>query len=236
MPNFLAIDTSTDACSVALLSDDVISERHEVIPRQHSQRLFGMLGELLPDGRLRERGIDAVVYGEGPGSFTGLRVCASAVQGLCFANDLPAIAVGTLTAQAYTALRELPLQSGDHLLSTLDAQIGELYWSLCRVEGDRIVVIEPPRVGRPGHCVVAAEAPSFLAVGSGLVHEEALPAAVRDRIRGSHHGLLPRARDLLPAAREAWDRGLTQGAAEVSPVYVRDEISWKKIAEQGKRQ
>ncbi|MFV0278791.1 MAG: tRNA (adenosine(37)-N6)-threonylcarbamoyltransferase complex dimerization subunit type 1 TsaB, partial [Parahaliea sp.] len=82
MANILAIDTSTDVCSVALLENGVITECHEIIPRQHSQRLFGMLAELLPDGRLREQGIDAVAYGEGPGSFTGLRVCASAVQGL----------------------------------------------------------------------------------------------------------------------------------------------------------
>lgn len=235
MADFLALDTSTDACSLALLRAGEISECHEIIPRQHSQRLFGMLRELLPDGRLRAQGIDAVVYAEGPGSFTGLRVCASAVQGLCYANDLPAIPVSTLTAQAYAALREGLAGDGDVLLSTLDARIGELYWSLCRVSGEHIEVIEGPRVAAPEHCVVQGEGQALLAVGSGMTYRERLPAALSARIRSCHPQLLPRARDLFPAAREAWAAGRTQSADAVCPVYVREEISWKKIPEQGKQ-
>lgn len=235
MANFLAIDTSTDACSLALWRDGELSERHEIVPRQHSQRLFGMLRELLPNGRLREQGVDAVVYGEGPGSFTGLRVCASAVQGLCFAASLPAIPVSTLTAQAYTALREGQVAEGDLLLSTLDAQVGELYWSLCRVSGEHIELLEGPRVALPQDCSVGEASRELVAVGSGLVHREALPASLAARIGAAYPELLPRARDLLPAAGLAWKAGLVQRAHEVRPIYVRDEISWKKIPQQGKR-
>lgn len=236
MANLLALDTSTDACSMALIRDGAISERHEVIPRQHSRRLFGMLRELLPDGHLREQGVDAVVYGEGPGSFTGLRVCASAVQGLCFASGLPAIPVSTLTGQAYTALSEGLVSPGDLLLSTIDAQIGELYWSLCRVvESGAVEVLEGPRVGRPEDCQLALPEEPLVAVGSGMAYTASLPAALRARIRASHPNLLPRARDFLAPAQLAWAAGRTVSAASVSPVYVRDEISWKKLSEQGKR-
>ncbi|WP_157976488.1 tRNA (adenosine(37)-N6)-threonylcarbamoyltransferase complex dimerization subunit type 1 TsaB [Parahaliea mediterranea] len=233
MANLLAIDTSTDACSVALLCAGQISEYHEVIPRQHSQRLFGMLAELLPSGRLREQGIDAISYGEGPGSFTGLRVCASAVQGLCFANQLPAVPVSTLHAQAYTALREGRVSSGDTLLSTLDAQIGELYWSLLWVEGEHIVAIQPAAVCKPQNLAVGGDS-ELVALGSGLAHLDAMPEGVRARLGARHPDLLPRARDQFPLALAAFARGETQAADAVCPVYVRDEISWKKLSEQGK--
>jgi tRNA threonylcarbamoyladenosine biosynthesis protein TsaB len=234
MPNLLALDTSTEACSVALLRDGEITEIFEVVPRQHSQRLFGMLQELLPSGRLSQQGIDAVVYAEGPGSFTGLRVCASAVQGLCFANGLPAIAVGTLEAQAWTALREGLVRPGEYLLSTLDAQIGELYWSLHRAADNKLQTLQSPRVARPEACAVEVPAGALVAVGSGLTYQDALPAALRGRLQASHPQLLPHARDLLPAALCAWAAGETQAADAVCPVYVRDEISWKKLSEQGK--
>ena len=96
MTGILAIDTATDACSVAAFVDGQIRELHEVIPRQHSQRLFGMLRELLPSGDLRSQGIGAIAYGCGPGSFTGLRIAASAVQGLAYANELPAVSISSL--------------------------------------------------------------------------------------------------------------------------------------------
>jgi tRNA threonylcarbamoyladenosine biosynthesis protein TsaB len=236
MPNLLALDTSTDACSVALLREGALRELHEVVPRQHSQRLFGMLQELLPGGRLREQDIDAVVYAEGPGSFTGLRVCASAVQGLCFASDLPAIGVSTLTAQAYTALREGLVSPGDCVLSTLDAHIGELYWSLHRVQAGHIELLQAPRVARPEHCEIPADVRRLIAVGSGLAHAAGFADELRARIAVSHSQLLPHAQDLLPAAHLAWAKGETRAAEAVCPVYVRDEISWKKISEQGKRQ
>ena len=104
MKTILAIETATEACSVALWRDQQVQQCHEIAPRQHNQRLFAMLQELLPDGRLVQQGVDAIAYGCGPGSFTGLRIAASAVQGLAFASKLPAIAVSTLACQAQTAL------------------------------------------------------------------------------------------------------------------------------------
>jgi tRNA threonylcarbamoyladenosine biosynthesis protein TsaB len=234
MPNLLALDTSTDACSVALWCDGTLHSRYEIAPRQHSQRLFTMLQELLPSGRLREQGIDAVAFGQGPGSFTGLRVCASAVQGLCFANELPAIAVNTLTAQAYTALREGLVQPGDYLLSTLDAQIGELYWSLCLLTDEGVEVVQAARVARPENCAIPGDS-EVIAVGSGLSHQARLPAVLRARVVAAHPALLPQARDLLLPAERSWETGDTLTADAVCPVYVRDEISWKKLPEQGKQ-
>lgn len=233
MANILAIDTSTDACSVALLREGRVSDIHEIIPRQHSQRLFGMLSGLLADGHLREQGIDAVAYGAGPGSFTGLRVCASAVQGLCYANGLPAIPVSTLEAQAYAARRENLTRAGEYLLSTLDAHIGELYWNVCHIKDGYIEALTPAGVCKPADLQIPGDFP-LTVVGSGLAHVEQMPAEVRERFTATHRQLLPRARDQFAIAADKLSRGEVQQAADVCPVYVRDEISWKKLSEQGK--
>jgi tRNA threonylcarbamoyladenosine biosynthesis protein TsaB len=152
MMGILAIETATDACSVALYCDGEYFQRHEVIPRQHSQRLFGMLRELLPDGDLRKYGVSAIAYGCGPGSFTGLRIAASAVQGLAFAHSLPAIAISTLTSQAQTALRLGAVAADATVLSLLDAKINEVYYATYDYSDGLAVLREGPGVARRARC------------------------------------------------------------------------------------
>ena len=146
MTGILAIDTATDACSVAVYLDGEYRERYQVIPRQHSQRLFAMLGELLNPGDLREQGIDAIAYSEGPGSFTGLRIAASAVQGLAYASGLPAIGISTLALQAQTALRTGVADAAQNVLSLIDARINDAapaaYQGLDRFEARARIVVD----------------------------------------------------------------------------------------------
>ncbi|MFV0276824.1 MAG: tRNA threonylcarbamoyladenosine biosynthesis protein TsaB, partial [Parahaliea sp.] len=122
---------------------------------------------------------------------------------------------------------------GELLLTTLDAQIGELYWALYRIEAGVVTPVLSARVCKPQDCQVPGDGP-LVALGSGLVHAEVLPEALRARILRRQPALLARARDLLPAAVAALERGNIQVADAVRPVYVRDEISWKKLSEQGK--
>ncbi|MFV0477288.1 MAG: tRNA (adenosine(37)-N6)-threonylcarbamoyltransferase complex dimerization subunit type 1 TsaB [Parahaliea sp.] len=238
MANFLALDTSTDACTVALLIDGCLAECHEVIPKQHSQRLFEMLADIVPNGQLREQGIDAVVYGSGPGSFTGLRIGASAVQGICYANNLSAIAINTLEIQAWTALAEGLVSEGDIVVSTIDAQIGELYWGLYRVEGEHIQMYESVHVGKPDDFQTAiANTDRFeriIAIGSGLNCLRQLSTVFSKNFTAVYSELLPRASAMFKPALKQWKQGKYQSADKVSPVYVRDEISWKKLSEQAK--
>ena len=144
MTGILAIDTATDACSVAVHAKGETREVYDVIPREHSRRLFGMLQSLLPDGRLAEQGIEAIAYSCGPGSFTGLRICASAVQGLAYSNGLPAIAVSTLALQAQTALRLGHVEADAVVLSMIDARINEVYYALCHFEAGLAVIRQGP--------------------------------------------------------------------------------------------
>lgn len=235
MIGILAIDTATEACSVALCLDGQVEERHELAARQHSQRIFSMLRELLPDGNLRERGVDAIAWGCGPGSFTGLRIAASAVQGLAFTNELPVLCVSTLACQAQTAFSEGIVEEGGLVLSTLDARIKEIYAAVYRIEAGLPVVVQEPVACAPEQLVLSQSLGKVLAVGSGCQFKDAYPADVRNAIEGVSPELLPRARDLAPLASAMLNAGQACAARDVQPVYVRDEINWKKIPEQGKR-
>ena len=234
MTGILAIDTATEACSVAVYVNGEYREVYEVIPRQHSQRLFAMLQSLLPDGRLRDHGIDAIAYSCGPGSFTGLRIGASAVQGLAYTAGLPVIPVSTLALQAQTALRLGLVNADEAVLSILDARINEVYYALCRFARGVAAVEEEPVACGADSVVVDASITTLAAVGSGCRFVEELSGELRSRLRVTAPDLLPSARDLVPGAMAALARGELQKPQEVQPVYVRDEINWKKLPEQGR--
>lgn len=234
MTGILAIETSTDACSVAVCIDGQIRERHEVAPRQHSQLLFVMLRELLVTGNLHEQGIEAIAYGCGPGSFTGLRIAASAVQGLAYSCGLPVIAVSTLAVLAQSALRQGDVSLDDTLFCTLDARIKEVYSAVCVFENSLAVVREGPWACAPAD-LMPAGSDSLVAVGNGCQFLDDFPPSLRERVSASHPQTLPSARDLIPLAAASLQRGNALTPGQAQPVYVRDEISWKKLAEQGKR-
>lgn len=234
MTGILAIDTATEACSVAVYVDGDYREVYEVTPRQHSQRLFGMLQSLLPTGRLQDHGIDAITYSCGPGSFTGLRIGASAVQGLAYTCNLPAIPVSTLALQAQTALRLGQVNEDAVVLSMLDARINEVYFAVCQFENELAVMSRQAVACAPASVAVPAVMPALHAIGSGCRFVDDLPAELCSRLHSVAPDLLPSARDLVPLALAALARGETQQPQQVQPVYVRDEINWKKLAEQGK--
>jgi tRNA threonylcarbamoyladenosine biosynthesis protein TsaB len=235
MTGILAIDTATDACSVAVYRHGLYQERFEIAPRRHNQRLFAMLADLLDNGNLAAQGITAIAYGCGPGSFTGLRIAASAVQGLAYANQLPCLPVSTLLTQAQGALRSGQVGPHDLVLSTIDARIHELYWLLVSFEESLATA-----VAGPGGCDPALLCPplpdqagTVKGIGSGLHYRDQFPRALQDRLEIVSEQCLPSARDMIPLALAGVDQGICQRAHEVSPVYVREDINWKKIGEQG---
>ena len=233
MTGVLAVDTATEACSVALARGDTVDERHVVAPRRHNQLLFGMLRELLPDGSLVRSGVEAVAYGSGPGSFTGLRIAASAVQGLCFSTGLPAIAVPSLKVLAQTALVEGVVSEDEHVLCLMDARINEVYAALCRFEDGLATCLEGPWACAPESVRTAWDG-DLVAVGSGGNFLEQFSNPLRERVSRCEPEVLPRASAMVPLARRSFACGNLQQAAQVSPVYVRDEINWKKIPQQGR--
>ncbi len=96
----LAVETSTAACSVALLYQSKLYQRYEVLPQKHAHRLLEMVSEVMNESKLKGSSIDLLAYGEGPGAFTGVRIAAGVIQGLALGWDKAVVAVSSLEAMA----------------------------------------------------------------------------------------------------------------------------------------
>ncbi|NQX89755.1 MAG: tRNA (adenosine(37)-N6)-threonylcarbamoyltransferase complex dimerization subunit type 1 TsaB [Halioglobus sp.] len=234
MNGILAVETATDACSIAAYVRGNTMHCHRVAPRQHSALLFDMLQEMLPGGDLPGQGIEGIAYGSGPGSFTGLRIAASAAQGLAYSSQLPAVAVPTLATLAQTALRSGIVGVSDVVLAVLDARVGEVYAAVYRFEEGLAMLLEGPWASPPGRLVPNYPG-AICAVGNGCGDLEQFAPALRDVIVQSASEVLPNAVDMLPLAQALFSFGETLSPQEVQPVYLRDETRWKKISEQGRR-
>lgn len=232
-PGVLALETSTDACSIAVALATGVSRRHSIAPRQHSQRLFQLLDELLPDGDLRTHGIEVVAFGAGPGSFTGLRIAASAAQGLAFSSGLPVVPVSSLSLLAQGALRTGAVSESDTALCVVDARLNEVYAAAYRFEAGLAELCQGPWACAPDALVLQGDMP-FLALGNGCEFLRECSGALRERIVASYPDLLPDAQDIIPLARQLLLAGHGQPPAAAAPEYVRDEINWKKLSEQGR--
>lgn len=139
--NLLALDSATDACSVALYLDGTVNERFEIAPRRHTQLLLPMVEVLLADAGISLAELDAIAYTRGPGSFTGLRITLGIVQGLAHGLDRPVIGISTLAVLAQRTLRTL---EASRVAVAMDARMGQVYWG-------QYVLDEQ------GHCTALAE-------------------------------------------------------------------------------
>lgn len=241
MTGILAVETATEACSLAYSirgeSRDKVVQRHEIAPRRHNQLLFQMMQELVPTGAISDLGIDYVAYGCGPGSFTGLRIAASFAQGLAYSCGLPAVPVSTLAILAQSALHEGIVSPSDTVLATLDARINEVYAAVFVYREGIAVMCEGPWVGAPAE--LSAQLPArddepLALLGSGCRYLEQFPSSLRDNASVIQRDVWPRAADMFPLVRGALAQGNAQQAHEILPVYVQEEISWKKLHEQGR--
>lgn len=222
----LAIDTSEDACSAALMLDDAIEVRHQTAPRRHSELALPMLDELLAAGGLRLAELDALAFGRGPGSFTGIRIATAVIQGAAFAADLPVVPVSTLLALGEGARRE---HAAERVLAAMDARMDEVYWAAV-ASGDAglMSLAGPERVGPPEQVSLSGGG-DWVGVGSGWgAHADRLRAGTDGRVSTSYPEARVQARDIAVLAAVAYRRGAAVSAEQALPVYLRDEVAWKK--------
>lgn len=224
----LALDTTTDACSAALMLDgDLLLERFVVAPREHTQRILPMVDSLLAEAGITLDSLDALAFGRGPGSFTGVRISIGIAQGLALGANLPLIGVSTLAALAEGAW----CKTGTcQVLTAIDARMGEVYWAAYRRQAAGVwfckeheAVMVPEALS-----ALSADLTGYWATaGTGwqtyptLIHHDGLHLATSET-------LLPSARDMLLLALHHYRHGSAQPAALVEPTYLRNEVAWKK--------
>lgn len=223
----LAIDTSTEACSVALLSDTGCHEIFEIIPRQHTERVLPMVDQLLKQVDISLSQLDALAFNCGPGSFTGVRIATSVTQGLAFSNDLPVIPVSSLAALAQYAFRE---ENKVKVLSSIDARMNEMYWGcyeldngLMKLTGEeKVSPITSVNSDGDWHCL-----------GSGWDNfETELKQSELVNITSFSRECFPHAQDIAVLAAGLYKQGKVVSAEHAIPSYIRDEVTWKKIKDQ----
>lgn len=224
MTTLLALDTATEACSVALLHDGKVLSHYEVAPRLHAQKLLPMIQDLLAQAGLPKSAVDAIAFGRGPGAFTGVRIAIGVVQGLAFALDRPVLPVSNLAVLAQRALRE---HGASQVAAAIDARMDEVYWGCYRASAGEMRLIGDEAVLPPEHVSLPADASGdWFGAGTGWGYAPRLPV----QLTGSDAGMLPHAQDLLSLAAFAWQRGEAMAADQAQPVYLRDKVATPKGA------
>lgn len=224
----LALDTATEACSVALMNGQQQDARFEIAPRDHTQRILPLVNELLQAQQLTLSALDALAFGRGPGSFTGVRIGIGIAQGLALGAELPMIGISTLQTMAQGAWRR---QGATRVLAAIDARMGEVYWAEYQRDAQGHWLGEATEsVLKPEAVLVRLQALSgdWTMVGTGW---QAYPQLQQGHglMLTTSEVLLPAAEDMLPLALQAWEAGRTVAPDHAEPVYLRNEVTWKKL-------
>jgi len=218
----LAIETSSEACSVALSVDGALHEIHEHAPMKHAELLLPAISRLLLEADLTLTAIDGIAFGRGPGSFTSLRIGIGVVQGLAWAADLPVIPCSSLAAVAQDALD----RGGDpahRVCVAVDARMQEVYSAefspgpagIVRLAGEERVC--PPSA-------VTMPARAFIAAGNGFERFPEL-GAVADAALACYPQIQPRATVIARLALDWLRDHVPLPAAEAQPVYIRNQVA-----------
>ncbi|TYK64434.1 tRNA (adenosine(37)-N6)-threonylcarbamoyltransferase complex dimerization subunit type 1 TsaB [Colwellia echini] len=235
--NYLALDASTEACSVALEVNGKMFSRYELCPQSHSLRLLPMIDDVLQEANIKLTELDGLIFGQGPGSFTGVRIGVGVAQGLAFSANLPVVGVSSLQAMAQSAF----LTHGEtKVVAAIDARMAEVYNGYFELDENNIMqekqseaVTPPEQLDAHLSSVVKS---TFYAVGTGWdAYFEKPNEALGEKLvalksnQGSPEILFPTAEAMLVIGKTKLEQGQGVTAENAQPVYVRDTVSWKKL-------
>lgn len=219
----LAIDTSGEACSAALMVNGDVRQRLALEPRRHGDLLLGMMEALLADAGLGLSDLDALAFGRGPGSFTGVRIGTCVAQGAALGADLPVVPVSTLAALAQGHHRA---RGVDRSLAAFDARMGELYWGCYRIGTDGLMALVGEEEVAPPGGVRIPDTECWHGVGSGwAAHGELLRERLAGRLESVTPDAICEARDITALAAAALAAGQFVAPEHALPVYLRDEVT-----------
>jgi tRNA threonylcarbamoyladenosine biosynthesis protein TsaB len=224
MSLILAIETSSELASCALLRGDSVLARASSGVRTHSQSILPMVQELLAEAGVMLAECEAIAFGSGPGSFTGVRTACGIAQGLAYGAGLPVVGIVTLDAMALACRQQT---GATDVLAVLDARMGEVYWA--QYHADKLVA-------GPSLCAPAAVAPlpsagPLTACGNGF---SAYPDAFAGRpyAGGAHDAIMPHAQQVAQLAVAAFAAGAAVPAAQAQPLYLRNKIAYTSAERQ----
>lgn len=221
----LALDTSTEACSAALSFNDEIISQYQIAPRQHTYLILPMLQSLLDTAGMTFSDLDAIAFGRGPGSFTGVRIAASVVQAMAFAHDLPVVPISTLQALAQSAYRESQTKN---IIAAIDARMNEIYWGAYQLSEKNIMLpITAEAICLPAAIKINNEN-NFVGVGSGW---DSYYAIMQNEITVEQWlpQRYPHAYDIAVLAQTDFREGKAVSAEQALPVYLRDKVTHQSV-------
>jgi tRNA threonylcarbamoyladenosine biosynthesis protein TsaB len=239
MPIILAIETSSELASCALLNTNgtqpaSVLARESIGVRTHSQAVLPMVQELLREAGVALAGCDAIAFGAGPGSFTGVRTACGVAQGLAFGAGLPVLPLVTLEAMAEACRART---GASEVVAVLDARMGEVYWAQYRWR-DGWEVVCAPALCPPGEVapLPAPDGDAAAACGNGFAaYPEALAAvsfAGKPLAQGADATILPHARELAVLGVAALAAGQGVPADQAQPIYLRNKVAYTSAERQ----
>ncbi|MEQ1741819.1 MAG: tRNA (adenosine(37)-N6)-threonylcarbamoyltransferase complex dimerization subunit type 1 TsaB [Candidatus Nitrotoga sp.] len=216
----LALETSTEYCSVALWQDGNVVNRSELVGQRHSELLIGILDNLLHEAGVKLTELDGIAFGAGPGSFTGVRIACGVTQGLALGADLPVVGVCTLQALAQAA-------GYDKVITALDARMGEIYHAAYEKRAGSWVTICEPNLCLP-QLAPQVQGSGWFGTGSGFaMYGAVLDNLYTGQIAGCDTLAVPHAMAIAEFAAPLFAAGQGMDAAQAMPFYLRDKVALK---------
>ncbi|WP_405597986.1 MULTISPECIES: tRNA (adenosine(37)-N6)-threonylcarbamoyltransferase complex dimerization subunit type 1 TsaB [unclassified Pseudoalteromonas] len=225
--NILALDASTEALSIVLHFQGQTFHHFEECPQQHSQKILPLVDELLTKANCKLKDLDVIGFGQGPGSFTGVRISVAIAQGLAYSTNLPLVGVSTLAIMAQQAFE----QNGSlSVFPSIDARMGEIYFAHYQAKNNLVQLVNQECVIKPdllSDDYITSTEPS-IAVGTGF---KTYPGALNnfENVTINSEITLPDARYMLAHVEAALLAGNIVKASDAQPKYVRDTVTWKKL-------
>ncbi|MSP28382.1 MAG: tRNA (adenosine(37)-N6)-threonylcarbamoyltransferase complex dimerization subunit type 1 TsaB [Methylococcales bacterium] len=219
----LAVETATAACSAALYIDGVISERFALAPRHHTQLILPMIDDLMREANLKPTELDALAFGCGPGSFTGIRIATGVIQGIALGADLPVVCVSTLAAMA----QEFFDRTENNLAFTaIDARMAEIFWGVYKRDALGFAELIGDESVTPASLVDCAVESVGVGIGSGWgVYADELMSRLTGQVSHYETNNLPRAALIARLGVRGFEQGLAVPVELAMPVYLRDKVA-----------
>jgi len=223
----LAVETATEACSAALYLDGEVIERYQVSPREHAQLILPMIDGLMAEAGLKLSELDALAFGRGPGSFTGVRIATGVIHGIALGGELAVVPVSTLAAVAQDFFARQG-EGFDTAFTAMDARMGEIYFAVYRRDASGFAVLLGEEKVTPADLITFPDL-SGAGIGTGWgVYHDVLLQRLGGRVGLIETDNLPRAGAIARLGARGFELGLAVDVEAAQPVYLRNKVAKKE--------